>query len=239
MKKTLLLLSLVLAFAAGSAHGQFYTSDASGIAIFNSYKADAPFVNVTLLNLTSVTSFTKGGLTFNLIPNLDPTSPSDIQVGPGFTVDVQGLASNHADVDNFGSESSLVGAGNLALYPNFGSASTLTWHINAPVLTDVIFWMQDTTMSGATKFTMDDALSFRTYTAVDTTFVYYIFAIDDRRNIPGSDHDYNDVVIGVRENLVPVGVLEAVPEPSTYGLVGAAAMLGLVTFRRIRLHAAI
>lgn len=230
-----LLSAIVLAITlAGSAFGQLnYSSDASGVALFNGYKADGAFVTSTLLNLSSVTSFTKGGLTFNLIPNLDPSSPSDIQVGPGFTVDVQALASNHGDLDNFGSESSLLGAGNQTLYPNFGPASTLTWHINAPSVTDVVFWDQDVTISGMTKFTMDDPLAFRTYTAADINYLYYIFGIDDRRNTPGSDHDYNDMVVGVRLNLQPVGI-EAVPEPSTYGALGGAALAVITAVRRIR-----
>ncbi len=231
MKNTLRSLILVLALCAGSlANAQLiYTSDAAGLATFNAYKADGAFVSGTLLNLNSVTSFSKNGLTFNLIPNLDPTPPSDLRVGGGFTADVEFLAESHADSDVFGGESNLLGLSNQVLY-NFGPATNTTWHISAAAPTDLVFWTQDLSFGPGTKFNMSDPQHFRTFTASDLNFTYYIFGIDDR----GTQLvDYNDGVVGVRINNQPVG-LEAVPEPSTYGLMGAAALLGLVAFRRMR-----
>ncbi len=227
---TLRLFALVLALCVGSAaHGQLiYTSDAAAVPTFDAFKADGAFVSSTLLNLGSITSFTKNGLTFNLIPNLDPTPPSDLQVGGGFTADVKFLAESHADSDMFGGEQNLLGLGSQVLY-NFGPASNTTWHISSLVPTDLVFWTQDNSFGLPVKFNMGDAQHFRTFTAADLNFTYFLFAIDDR----GSQFvDYNDGVVGVRINNQAVGVVP-VPEASTYGLIGAALMFCVVAFRRV------
>jgi hypothetical protein len=208
-----------------------YSSDLA-TNIFTTMRADAPFVNTTLLNVGSLISFGYGTLTFNLIPNFDPTSPSDLQVGPGFGMSVNEVSSFHADNDNFGARRG-IGVDDQLLYGNIGPASNLTWHINAAVLSDVDFYAQDLTVSGATKFSMNDVLSWRTFTATDGLFNYHMLFNDDRRALLGSDHDYNDFGIGLIQSVEPVG-LESVPESSTYGLIGGAVLLGMVALRRIK-----
>ncbi len=238
--KMLGLVSIVLAIFAGSlAHAQLiYTPGPAVVSSFSAMKADAPFVANTLLNLGSVNAvpdgdgailaFNYAGLSFNAIPNLG-SNPSDIQVGAGFFADVIFLGKDSADDNTFGSEATLLGVGNQALFPTYGAGSNNTWHITAAVATDLIFWHQDNSMGGA-KFSMSDTLAFTTFTASDIDYTYYIFGIDDRRT---SLQDFDDGVFGVRLNNQPVGI-EPVPEPSTYGLIGAAALIGIVAYRRTK-----
>lgn len=62
----------------------------------------------------------------------------------------------------------------------------------------------------------------------------YLVAFEDWRLDRGSDKDYTDLVVGLQfynANGLPFG---PVPEPSTYGLMGAAGLLGLVAYRRFK-----
>ncbi len=240
---TLRLFTLVLALCAGSAYGQLIYSPVATPTLFANMKADTSFVNNTLLNLGTFApvpdfdgqlhSFTFGGMTFNNIPNLDVAPSSDIQVGAGFFADVTFLAKDSIDSSNIGSESTLLGASNQVLFANYGAGSTQSFHITAPSITNLIFWHQDNSWDGL-KYTMNDPLHFTTFTASDANFQYYIFGVDDR----GTQlQDFDDAVFGVRLNLQPVGDVVPVPEPSTYGLVSAFAMIGIVAIRKMRIKA--
>lgn len=247
MKNTNTLLrtvALVLALCASSAFGQLIYNPIATPTLFANMRADGTFINNVLLELGTAApvpdfdgqlhNFTFGGLTFNNIPNLDVAPTSDIQVGPGFFADVTFLAKDSVDVNSIGSESSLLGVGNQILFASYGIGSTQSVRVTANAVTDLIFWHQDTSWDNI-KYTMNDVLHFTTFTASDANFQYYIFGIDDRGV---TMQDFDDGVFGVRLNLQPVGEIIPVPEPSTYGLVGAFAMLGVTAYRRMRAKAA-
>lgn len=65
-------------------------------------------------------------------------------------------------------------------------------------------------------------------------WTYFIGYEDERINYPLYDHDFNDLMVALQ--FIPGET--AVPEPSTYGLIGAAALLGLIGYRRLKNRAA-
>jgi hypothetical protein len=61
-----------------------------------------------------------------------------------------------------------------------------------------------------------------------------LLGIEDLAAQQGPDWDYNDIVLALQffdKNGTP---LTPVPESSTYGLIGAAGLLGLVLVRRFK-----
>lgn len=67
---------------------------------------------------------------------------------------------------------------------------------------------------------------------VDGAIPFQVVAFEDINLRSNSDRDYNDVLFAVQVgNGLPQG---PVPEPSTYGLIGAAALLALVGYRRFK-----
>jgi hypothetical protein len=68
----------------------------------------------------------------------------------------------------------------------------------------------------------------------------YLFAFEDWRLDRAADNDYSDLIVAVQfydQNGNPFGD-NPVPEPSTYGLIGAVGLLGLVAWRRRKAAAA-
>jgi len=55
---------------------------------------------------------------------------------------------------------------------------------------------------------------------------------DTRQGVSFYDGDFNDIVVGFQ--FLPTQPNNPVPEPSTYGLLGAAALVGLVAVRRFK-----
>jgi hypothetical protein len=69
------------------------------------------------------------------------------------------------------------------------------------------------------------------YEDIDT----YLMSFEDWRTDRGSDNDRNDFMVAIQFLNVNGGAdTTPVPEPSTYGLIGAAALLGLVAVRRFK-----
>ncbi len=67
----------------------------------------------------------------------------------------------------------------------------------------------------------------------DGALPFTVVSFEDQ--IPSSDLDFNDFLFAFRAGEdIPQG---GVPEPSTYGLLGAAALLGLVGYRRFKKQA--
>ncbi|MFT3782564.1 MAG: PEP-CTERM sorting domain-containing protein [Nibricoccus sp.] len=69
-----------------------------------------------------------------------------------------------------------------------------------------------------------------TYANVST----FLVGVEDWRLDTGADRDYNDFMFGLQFFRPDGTPFTPVPEPSTYGLIGAAALLGLVMVRRIK-----
>lgn len=64
----------------------------------------------------------------------------------------------------------------------------------------------------------------------DGTIPFSVLAFEDQH--VNTDRDFNDFLFAFRSGFdIPQG---GVPEPSTYGLIGAAALLGLVGYRRFK-----
>lgn len=61
---------------------------------------------------------------------------------------------------------------------------------------------------------------------------FTVMGFEDVRVGAGADRDYNDLLFAFRSSSFQVQ--GPVPEPSTYGLIGAAALLGLVGYRRFK-----
>jgi hypothetical protein len=153
---------------------------------------------------------------------IDP-SPSGIAFGSYFDVSLaSGEAANFDlwlnGVGDFGTDPAPSGAGGA--YTAFNPSNS-----NPYVAPGNVLWSQTPLMVS----TWIPALG--TYVDVAT----YIVAFEDwRRTMTTSDGDYSDLILAVQiydQNGTP---FTPVPEPSTYGLLGAGALLGMIALRRAR-----
>jgi hypothetical protein len=153
---------------------------------------------------------------------IDP-APSDIAFGSYFDVS---LASGEAStfdlwlngVGDFGVNPAPTGVGGV--YTAFNPSNSNPY--NAP---GNVLWSQTPLMVS----TWIPALG--AYADVAT----YIVAFEDwKRTMSTADGDYSDLILAVQvydQNGIP---FTPVPEPSTYGLLGAGALLGVIALRRAR-----
>lgn len=65
----------------------------------------------------------------------------------------------------------------------------------------------------------------------------YLVALEDWRFNNGTDADYTDLILGLQFYNAAGTPFAPVPEPSTYGFMGAIALLGMICYRRFRLKA--
>ncbi len=163
-------------------------------------------------------SFVSAGRTFTTVANL-----ADFVVGNGVTIDMSYISKESGHTNWVGVTS---GSFDDPLYaPYSASSASVGYHFDAPVPTtlSMALWHSDRSDNPAKVWQSDPSVArFWEYTESDGT-KDYILGWDDR--YPDLDKDDGTFLIQVRQSA-------AVPEASTYGLVGAVALLGIVALRR-------
>jgi hypothetical protein len=220
-----------------AAFGQLIVNDqpTSGVAL------TLQGVGPTVLGYAEVSqpSFTAAGLEFSLISNYNI---GDIVIGSGvdgdFFANVSFLGRESLPTNNFGAsvaDLGLYGGTGTTLFSAYNAVLpyATTKNITAASYQEINFWHARDQAPYDGTFFMNDVLSFRTWEAidVDANRIYTIFGIDDLRS---AAIDFNDGVFLVERNLFPVAFENPVPEPSTYALFGAVALLALVAHRRFK-----
>jgi hypothetical protein len=105
----------------------------------------------------------------------------------------------------------------------YGGDYTLFHPANSVPLSGNVRWAQESLTANTWNATLN------AYVDIST----YVVGIGDWRRGTGGDGDFSDGVFAF-QFYTPSGAPDVtpVPEPSTYGLIGAAALLGLVAVRR-------
>lgn len=237
IKSGLLVLGLALSSVYASAQLTHVSSDPSHVWTQNvrSNGADVSFFQ----NFAKNPDFTfTESFTVNALPGVTfvySGAPSiDVGFNGTFDVKVELAYITKESVDNNSLFS--VGVGGQVLYSSYGPSSTASWTISGPADSLTPFSLSHTDHDYGVTGTWSNTELFSIWSGSDGTYTYYVGWVDDRSNvIPGSDRDYDDLTVIWRVNDIQIGIGDgAVPEPSTYGLMGAAALLGLVGYRRFK-----
>jgi hypothetical protein len=147
---------------------------------------------------------------------VNPANPSAINVQFGDYFDVNFAIGANASFDLWFQGENAINGGDYTLFHPSNSSPNL-----AP---GNVKWSQQTVIANTWNVSMN------AYVDVTT----YVIGLEDWRLDGGTDYDYSDSIIALQFYTLsgapfPDG---AVPEPSTYGLIGAGALLGLVALRR-------
>jgi hypothetical protein len=147
----------------------------------------------------------------------DPASgnPVNVQFGNYFDVNLAAGAASTFDLW-FQGENSTLGGDYTLFHPSNSSPSTGLGNA---------LWAQQSIVANTWNVSMN------AYVDVAT----YVVGLEDWRLDRGSDHDYSDAVIAFQFYTLSGALIapDAVPEPSTFGLIGAGALLGLISLRKL------
>lgn len=225
-------ITAILLLTLATASAQLTSTTIATSSTVNAIRSD-----LNLNWLTSNTpSFTAGGILFESIPN---PLLGDFAVGVGelgeFYAEVSFLGRDSLRPNHFGVSSEgggFTAPDSITLFFDYTSADfPLTKRLTADAYTVADFWHYRDQVGYTGSFYQDDNLSFRTwqYVDVDANLQYTLFGIDDLRS---EQIDFNDGAFLVVTNTVGIALQNPVPEPSTFGLIGAAILVGLIALKK-------
>jgi len=145
----------------------------------------------------------------------NPASPSTVNVKFGDYFDVSLLAGTASKFDLWYQGENATNGGDYTLFHPSNSSNSV-----AP---GNAMWAQQSLLTNTWNATVGAYVDITTY----------LVGVEDWRLDRGSDRDYSDAVFALQfYTITGAPDLQVVPEPATYGLVGAAALLALVALRR-------
>lgn len=239
-------ISLFLAFIglSGAASAQLMTTAITTNALGLAMQAD----NALLGHLTaSSVSFQSGGVTWTQVSNysLGAFMVGNTPGGPLYAdvtfVGRDSLRPNHFGVSSNGTSG--YNTGGLTLFNDYNAAEDFpsSYRVSAASLTQANFWHFADKTGERFDYWQNDISSVRTWQSFNaqTGIRSVLLSWDDLHGTGPlvDDQDYNDGAFKIDFNTLfpsegPLPGDVAVPEASTYGLVGAGLMLGAVYLRQ-------